>query len=77
MDKLLKYINSLPPDAREKFAAACGTTVGYLRKAVSRRQVLGNPLSFAIETASEGQVTRKDLHPESWRLNWPELSAAS
>ena len=74
MEKLLKYINSLPPDARDTFAAACGTTISYLRKAVTRRQRLGSQLSVAIEKASKGEVTRKDLHPEVWHLNWPELA---
>ncbi|MCX7219807.1 MAG: YdaS family helix-turn-helix protein [Burkholderiales bacterium] len=27
-----------------------------------------------IEVATDGQVTRKDLFPDSWRRHWPELA---
>jgi DNA-binding transcriptional regulator YdaS (Cro superfamily) len=29
-----------------------------------------------IEKATQGAVTRKDLRPDDWRDNWPELDAA-
>ncbi|WP_167760118.1 hypothetical protein [Paraburkholderia pallida] len=41
MDKLLAYLNSLSPDAQRDFARRCGTTIGYLRKAISAGQKLG------------------------------------
>lgn len=28
----------------------------------------------AIERATDGQVTRKDLRPDDWQLIWPELA---
>lgn len=28
---------------------------------------------FAIELATKGAVTRKDLRPDDWALIWPEL----
>lgn len=28
----------------------------------------------AIERATNGRVTRKDLHPDGWRDMWPELA---
>lgn len=28
----------------------------------------------AIERATDGRVTRKDLRPDDWHLIWPELS---
>ncbi len=28
----------------------------------------------AIERATDGQVTRKDLRPDDWHLIWPELA---
>lgn len=28
----------------------------------------------AIETATDGAVTRKDLRPDDWHLIWPELA---
>lgn len=35
-----------------------------------------SPLNcVAIEKATEGQVTRKDLRPHDWASIWPELAA--
>jgi len=74
MDKLLKFLNGLQPDARTVFAAACGTSVGYLRKAVSSRQLLSAATCVAVERESNGEVVRKDLRPDDWRDIWPELA---
>ena len=32
---------------------------------------------IAIEHATEGAVTRRDLRPDDWHLIWPELQKAS
>lgn len=74
MEKLRMYLNSLSLDEQRKFAAACGTTIGYLRKALSKNHDLGAALCVLIEKASEGAVTRKDLHPSDWVCIWPELN---
>jgi len=73
MDLLLKYINGLPPSERDEFATLCKTSIGYLRKAVSTKQLLGATLCVAIEQASGGVVTRKHLRPNDWPAVWPEL----
>lgn len=75
MDKLLAYINGLSKEQRLAFAAACGTSEAYLRKAVSRSQVLGTALCVAIERETCGRVTRKELRPADWQANWPELAS--
>lgn len=31
----------------------------------------------AIEKATDGMVTRKDMFPENWQLIWPELAVAT
>jgi len=77
MDKLLTYLNSLTKQERKAFCDVCGTTEGYLRKAISTSQALRVPLCVAIERESHGAVTRKDLHPQDWAENWPELTEAS
>jgi len=74
MDKLLKFLNGLHPDARTAFATACGTSVGYLRKAVSSGQLLNAATCVAVERESNGEVVRKDLRPDDWRDIWPELA---
>ena len=75
MEKLKEFLNSLPREEQDKFSAMCGTSVGYLRKAITKRSKLGAALCVKIETASHGVVTRKDLHPGEWKEIWPELDA--
>jgi len=77
MDKLLKFINGLSKEARDAFADACGTSIGYLRKAVSSGQTLNPATCVAVERESNFQVTRKDLRPNDWQDIWPEISTAS
>lgn len=73
MKTFLVYLNSLPQNARETLAADCKTSLGYLRKACSAGQKFGAELCVAIEQATDGAVTRKDLRPDDWHRIWPEL----
>lgn len=73
MERLLHYLNSLPPDEREGFAARCHTTVGYLRKACSKGQKLGETLCIRISYESAGAVTCEDLRPD---VDWQEIRHA-
>ena len=73
MKKLTKYINSLSEPERKKFARRCGTTINYLRKAVSSRQELGAQISVCIERETGGMIDRRYLHPKKYWLIWPEL----
>jgi len=76
MEKLLQYLNALPPDERDLFAGRCGTSENYLRKACSVGQLLGPALCVSIERASGGHVRRVDLRSD-WRQIWPELDQAA
>jgi DNA-binding transcriptional regulator YdaS (Cro superfamily) len=40
-------------------------------------RVRGVPVEhcLAVEKATDGQVTRKDLRPDDWQNIWPELAA--
>lgn len=73
MDELRKLLNSMTPHDQRVFSARCGTTVGYLRKAISTRQQLRAELCVRVERESSLSVTRKDLHPNDWHEIWPEL----
>lgn len=64
MKAITAYLSSLPPDQRESFAQRCGTTVGYLRKAVSVGQRIGESLAIAIERESGRAVTVEQLRPD-------------
>lgn len=72
MQKLLAYLNSLDADKQAEFAEACGTSVGYLRKACSKGQVLGPALCVKAEVHSKKAVRRWDLR-DDWADVWPEI----
>ena len=67
MKKLREYLNSLQKEQRARFIAACITSEGYLRKAISQDQNLGANLCIAIERESKGAITCEDLRPD---INW-------
>lgn len=64
MNKLLAYINSLSVTEQMAFAASCETTVGYLRKAISKGQKLGESLCIKIERMSDGKVICEDIRDD-------------
>ena len=77
MEKLRLYLNSLDPDLQVAFAIACGTTLGSLRTAISKKSLIGPALAVLIERESKGALTRKDLRPDDWYEIWPELIEAA
>lgn len=70
MKAITAYLATLPPDQREAFARRCGTTVGYLRKAVSIGQQLGEKLCIALERESGRTLTCEALRPD---VDWAYL----
>lgn len=66
LDALRRFIKGLPDAAaRENFALACGTTINYLRKVLSRRHFVPDAaLCIAIERESGGAVRCEDLRPD-------------
>lgn len=76
MEALREYLNSLSSADQASFAAACGTTIGYLRKAISTKQALSPVVCSLAERHSHGAARRWDLRPEDWHLIWPELVGA-
>lgn len=70
MDKLLKHLNSLNKADRSAFVAACETSEGYLRKAISTGQKIGERLCIAIDRESQGAVRCEDLRTD---VDWEYL----
>lgn len=70
MRTLRTYLNSLSVSDQTAFAGRCGTTLGYLRKAISARQKIGAELVVAIERESLGEVTCEELRPD---VDWPVI----
>lgn len=66
MDKLRLYLNSLSTADQEAYAVACGTTIGYLRKACSARPQLDGALCRKLHEHSGGAVPRSSLRPDIW-----------
>lgn len=65
MNTLLAYLNSLSPEEQTAFAARCDTSIGYLRKAISIDQRLGESLCINIERESGGAVRCEDIRPDT------------
>lgn len=70
MNKLLGYLNGLPKADRQAFAARCDTSEGYLRKAISKGQRLGESLCIAIERESGRAVCCEDIRAD---VDWAYL----
>lgn len=64
METLRKYLNDLTTEQQGDFAARCGTSIGYLRKAISTSQKLGEQLALAIERESGGGVPLSCIRPD-------------
>ena len=72
--QLNKYLREQEYGSAVKLAKAVGVSpvqVHMWRK--GKRQV---PLSraVAVEKATNGAVTRRDLRPDDWQDHWPELA---
>ncbi|QGA37557.1 Cro/Cl family transcriptional regulator [Burkholderia glumae] len=74
MKELLDFINGLDADQREQFAAAIGTSIGYLRKAISAGQLLRPALCVRISRFPGSPVTVAALRPDDWQEIWPVLA---
>lgn len=70
METLRAFLNKLSPLDQAEFSERCKTSVGYLRKAISTRQRLGESLAIAIERESAGAVTCEELRPD---VDWAYL----
>lgn len=73
METLRIFLNGLSKDRRATFVNACGTSEGYLRKAISVGQQLGADLCIAIERESSGAVPCESLRPD---VDWAYLRSS-
>lgn len=74
MEKLLHYLNSLTTDQQDDFASRCGTSVGYIRKAISTGQQFGEKLCINFDRESGGVVRVEDVRPD---VDWAYLRKAA
>lgn len=64
MEELIAYLNSLDTTEQQSFATNCGTSVGYIRKAVSTGQKIGESLCINFERESNGMVRCERVRPD-------------
>lgn len=66
METLRSYLSTLTPADQAEFATRAGTTIGYLRKALSKRQRFDGALVRQLNLESAGSVSLTDLRPDIW-----------
>ncbi|EAW1173096.1 hypothetical protein S922_16000 [Salmonella enterica subsp. enterica] len=67
---LKNYYNGLPRGERFQFARYLGIPPAYLSQMASGYVKVPPSRALAIEEATNGLVTRKDLLPEDWQKYW-------
>jgi len=70
MSSITKYLNGLDVASQLDFARRCGTSVGYLRKAASIGQKIGEGLCIALERESQKAIRCEELRPD---VDWAYL----
>lgn len=68
METLRSYLATMPPAEQAAYAVRAGTTIGYLRKAMSKRQRFDGALARRLDEESRGEVLRYDLRPDVFGL---------
>jgi len=66
METLRAYLNSLSMREKIAYAKRCGSTLGYLRKAISLNTRLDGALVRRLDEESRGAVPRTSLRPDIW-----------
>lgn len=64
MKTLRTYLSTLTREKQSEFAARAGTTIGYLRKALSVQPRLDGALARRLDEESDGAVSRQELRPD-------------
>ena len=62
--------------AKTKLAIEIGAQVQLVWQWASGVRPVPIDRCYAIEQATNGAVTRRDLRPDDWQKIWPELAAA-
>jgi hypothetical protein len=79
METLRAYLKTLDPSEQDAYATRCGTSIGYLRKALSTKPKLDGATVRRLWDHSHGKVSRHELRGDIWTREaddiWPEASA--
>lgn len=69
----LKTYLATAPGGGVQLAEQLGVAPAYLSQMVNGHRAISPERCVAIEKATDGKVTRRDLRPDDWRAIWPEL----
>lgn len=67
-------MQEINPSERLEIAGKVGVAEQYLYQVFTGRKTPSAELCVAIEQATNGKVTRKELRPDDWQAIWPELT---
>ncbi|WP_126969035.1 hypothetical protein [Xanthomonas sp. BRIP62411] len=76
MDTLRSYLTTLTPAEQADYAVRAGTSIGYLRKAMSKGQRFDGGLVRQLHVQSQGAVSLTELRPDIWPPANPEGEVA-
>lgn len=71
---LKTYLSTLERGGASRLAEALGVSISFLSQMASGAAPISPARCVAIEQATSGAVTRKDLRPDDWQQIWPELA---
>lgn len=72
--KLTEYLNQSGRGSKSELARRIGGHASDLSDWIAGKRQVPAHRCTAIELATGGEVTRKDLRPNDWRDYWPELA---
>ena len=72
--KLSDYLASQGRGAKSRLAAQVGGHASDVSAWLAGNRPVPVHRCAAIESATGGAVTRRDLRPDDWHLIWPELA---
>ncbi|ECE1929298.1 helix-turn-helix domain-containing protein [Salmonella enterica] len=70
--QLHEFIKTLERGGQSKLARAIKISTPFLNQIASGYSPVPPSRALAIELATNGQVTRKELCPDTWHLYWTE-----
>lgn len=73
---LFEYLDTAPRGTLLSLSKAIGAHAPDVSRWASGGRPVPSHRCVAIEVATGGQVTRKDLRPDDWQRIWPELNEA-
>jgi DNA-binding transcriptional regulator YdaS (Cro superfamily) len=60
-----------------KLAKEMGVSCSYISQLASGESPISVTRAVRIESLTDGLVTRKEMFPDDWEENWPELAVSS